>query len=203
VSSDDAQQDMIDVLIEDHREVQALFRALQDGNGDPQHRRDLADAMTAELVRHSIAEEEYLYPTAREVLPDGDKEADHEIEEHAEVERLLKELDGVDATEPRFDELTAKVIEEVGHHLEEEENDLFPRLRQACTAEQLTELGHKVQQAKKTAPTRPHPAAPDHPPYNKLLAPGAGLVDRLRDALTGRTTSPDDALDGGKSGNGG
>jgi hypothetical protein len=40
--------------------------------------------------------------------------------------------------------------------------------------------------AKKMAPTRPHPAAPDTPPANKLLAPGAGLVDRLRDALTGR-----------------
>lgn len=194
MSADDAQQDMIDVLVEDHREVRELFRHLQTGNGDPQHRRDLADAMTAELVRHSVAEEAYLYPTARAVLPDGDKEADHEIEEHAEVERLLKDLEGVPATDPRFDELTSKVIEDVGHHLEEEENDLFPRLREACTADQLVELGHKIQQAKKTAPTRPHPAAPDHPPFNKLLAPGAGLVDRLRDALTDRTTSPDEAL---------
>jgi hemerythrin superfamily protein len=188
-----SQQDMIDVLVEDHREVQELFRQLETGDGDPQHRRNLADAMTAELVRHSVAEEEYLYPTARQVLPDGDNEADHEIEEHAEVERLLKDLEGVPADDPRFDELVRKVIDDVRHHLDEEEKDLFPRLRQACTPQQLVELGGKVQQAKKIAPTRPHPAAPDHPPYNKLLAPGAGLVDRLRDALTHRTTSPEQA----------
>ncbi|MCV2457821.1 hemerythrin domain-containing protein, partial [Streptomyces sp. ICN988] len=41
-------------------------------------------------------------------------------------------------------------------------------------------------QAKKTAPTRPHPSAPNTPPANKLLAPGAGMVDRARDLLTGR-----------------
>ncbi|MFC7818964.1 hemerythrin domain-containing protein, partial [Streptomyces sp. NPDC057367] len=52
--------------------------------------------------------------------------------------------------------------------------------------DELMKLGDKVRQAKKTAPTRPHPSAPDTPPANKLLAPGAGMVDRVRDALTGR-----------------
>ncbi|MBP5910566.1 hemerythrin domain-containing protein, partial [Streptomyces sp. LBUM 1478] len=61
-----------------------------------------------------------------------------------------------------------------------------PRLRASCSAEALNSLGDKVRTAKKTAPTRPHPAAPDTPPANKLLAPGMGLVDRMRDALSGR-----------------
>jgi hypothetical protein len=50
-------------------------------------------------------------------------------------------------------------------------------------------LGDQVRRAKKTAPTPPHPSAPDTPPTNKLLAPGAGMVDCLRDALTGRGKS--------------
>ena len=61
-----------------------------------------------------------------------------------------------------------------------------------ATEEDLRELGRKVERAKKLAPTRPHPNAPDEPPWNKILAPGAGLVDRVRDALTGRATSMDD-----------
>jgi hypothetical protein len=78
---------------------------------------------------------------------------------------------------------------EIRSHVTDEEENLFPRLRAACPAEALDTLGDKVRQAKKLAPTRPHPSAPDKPPANKLLAPGAGLVDRLRDALTGRGKS--------------
>jgi hypothetical protein len=68
----------------------------------------------------------------------------------------------------------------------DEEDNLFVSLRQACTAEVLQDLGEKVRRAKKTAPTRPHPGAPDTPPANKVLGPGVGLVDRVRDAITGR-----------------
>jgi hypothetical protein len=68
----------------------------------------------------------------------------------------------------------------------DEEGNLFPRLRSSCPADALDDLGDKVRQAKKMAPTRPHPSAPDKPPANKLLAPGVGMVDRMRDALTGR-----------------
>jgi hypothetical protein len=53
----------------------------------------------------------------------------------------------------------------------------------------LGDLGEKIRRAKAMAPTRPHPAAPDTPPANKLLAPGAGLVDRARDFVTGRGKS--------------
>ena len=75
---------------------------------------------------------------------------------------------------------------EIRQHVTEEEADLFPRLREAVPASVLAELGGKARTAKKMAPTRPHPSAPDTPPMNKVLAPGAGLVDRLRDALTRR-----------------
>jgi hypothetical protein len=54
----------------------------------------------------------------------------------------------------------------------------------------LDELGEKVRSAKKTAPTRPHPGAPDTPAALKILAPGAGLVDRARDLVTGRGKQP-------------
>ncbi|MGW1161124.1 hypothetical protein ACWD5Q_32480 [Streptomyces sp. NPDC002513] len=72
-------------------------------------------------------------------------------------------------------------------HVEDEENNLFPLLGQACSTEMLGDLGDKIRWAK--APAPPHPTAPNTPPANKLLAPGAGLADRARDVVTGRGTS--------------
>jgi hemerythrin superfamily protein len=183
-----AGQDLLSVILADHREVEAVFTELESGQGSPGHRRDLADHVIAELVRHSVAEEQYMYPAAREVLPDGDQIAEHELEEHAEAEKVMKDLDGLDATDPRFDELLSKLMQDVRHHIQDEEKDLLPRLQGACSDEQLRDLGEKVLRAKKSAPTHPHPSAPDKPPANKLLGPGAALVDRMRDALTRRST---------------
>lgn len=179
---------LIDVIIADHRAVEEVFAELKTGQGTPDHRRDLADHVIAELVRHSVAEEQYMYPAAREVLSDGDSIVDHEIEEHAEAEQVMKSLDGLDPTQPEFDDLVNRLIDDIRHHVEDEENDLLPRLREACSEEQLEDLGAKVLEAKRKAPTRPHPAAPDTPPANKILDTGAGFVDRIRDRLSGRET---------------
>jgi hemerythrin superfamily protein len=184
-------RDMIELLVEDHREVERLFSELETGAGTPEHRRDLADAVTAELIRHAVTEEEYLYPTARKALPDGNEIAEHEIAEHAEAERTLKDWEGIPADDPRFDVLCRKVTGEIRHHIQDEESDLFPRLRAACGEEELVDLGRKMEIAKLVAPTRPHPNAPDRPPWNKILAPGTGFVDRVRDALSHRKTSPE------------
>jgi hemerythrin superfamily protein len=182
-------QDLIDVLVTDHREVDQLFADLEAATNDPQRRRRLADVVIAELIRHSVAEEMYLYPTVRAALPDGDRVADHEIAEHADAERTMRDIEDLEFDDARLDAALTELMALIRHHVHEEETDLFPRLREACNAQELRELGAKVETAKKLAPTRPHPAAPDRPPLNKLLAPGAGLVDRLRDALSGRPTS--------------
>ena len=182
------QSDVITVLTEDHRAVEQVFQELESGSGSPEHRRDLTDHVIAELVRHSVAEEHYLYPATRKALSDGDQIADHELSEHTEAERIMKELDGLDPNDARFNELLGELINAVRHHVKDEEEDLFPRLREACSETELTELGEQIVRAKESAPTRPHPMAPKKPPMNKMLDPGAGMVDRIRDALTGRQT---------------
>jgi hemerythrin superfamily protein len=178
--------DLITVIVDDHHAVERVFGELESKSGTPQHRRDLADHVIAELVRHSVAEEQYMYPAARKYLPDGDKLADHELEEHAEAERVMKDLAGLDATDPRFDQLLGQLMEDIRHHVSDEENDLLPKLQAACSEQELRDLGEKVLQAKKMAPTRPHPSAPDKPPANRILDPGAAFVDKIRDALSGR-----------------
>ncbi|HET9139123.1 hemerythrin domain-containing protein [Actinophytocola sp.] len=178
--------DLIDVIIADHREFEKVFTELEARSGSAQHRRDLLDHVIAELVRHSVAEEMFMYPAARKALPNGDEVVDHELEEHHEAEEDMKALEDLEPGDPRFDEMVAKLIKDVRHHLEEEESKLLPKMRELCSAEELHKLGEKVVAAKKIAPTRPHPSAPSKPPANLILAPGAGLIDRLRDALSGR-----------------
>ncbi|MEY9484537.1 hemerythrin superfamily protein [Streptomyces calvus] len=177
---------VIDELVTDHREVEELFGKIEELPPGHADRKVYADQVTMELVRHSVAEEAYLYPAVREHVPDGDALADRELEDHATAERTMKDLEACDAGDPEFDRLIGSLMSEIREHIADEEQNLFPRLRAACSAETLDQLGEKVRQAKKTAPTRPHPAAPDKPPANKLLAPGAGMVDRLRDAMSGR-----------------
>jgi hemerythrin superfamily protein len=179
-------QNIIDAIIADHREVEEVFSEIEKGGGG--NKRELVEHVIAELVRHSVAEEQYLYPVARRVLPDGDKLADHELQEHAEAERVMKSLEETGAEDPKFDELTRKLIDAIRHHVDDEEQDLLPKMRDACDSEELRELGENFEKSKKLAPTRPHPSAPDRPPANKILGPGIGLIDRIRDALTGRST---------------
>ncbi|WP_438489629.1 hemerythrin domain-containing protein [Streptomyces sp. S186] len=177
---------VINELTADHREVDALFEELASLPTGTPWRRELADRLTVELVRHSVAEEQYLYPTVREHVAGGRTLADRELDDHTEVEKLLKSLESLEPTDSRFDQQIAKLQTTVQAHVQDEEKRLFPLLADACSAQMLDELGEKVRKAKKTAPTRPHPSAPHTPPANKILAPGTGLVDRVRDMLTGR-----------------
>ncbi|MGW0534894.1 hemerythrin domain-containing protein [Streptomyces sp. NPDC003032] len=178
--------DVIAELTTDHREVEELFGKIEALPPGDKQRKVYAEQAVIELVRHSVAEEEYLYPAVRELVPGGDATADKELKDHAEAEQTMKGLESVEADDPEFDRLMGELMTEIRSHIRDEESNLFPRLREAATGDTLSELGDKVRRAKKTAPTRPHPSAPDTPPGNKLLAPGAGMVDRVRDALSGR-----------------
>jgi hypothetical protein len=177
---------LIEELTTDHQELEARFDQIELQPVGTVRRRELADELTVELVRHSVAEEQYLYPAFRAYVEDGDVLADKELEGHAEVERLLKDLEGRDAGEDHFDYLVAKLKLEVIAHIRDEEGRLFPLLAVACTPEMLGELGEKVREAKETAPTRPHFSASYAPSGTQVLGPGVGMVDRTRDLLTGR-----------------
>jgi hemerythrin superfamily protein len=178
--------DVIAELTTDHQEIEELFTNIEELPSGDRQRKLYADQATMELVRHSVAEETYLYPAVRAHIPGGDTLADRELEDHATAERTMKDLERCEADDPQFDRLITKLMTEIRTHIADEESNLFPRLRDSCSMETLNDLGDKVRQAKKSAPTRPHPSAPDKPPANKLLAPGVGLVDRMRDTLSGR-----------------
>lgn len=178
--------DVIQVLTTDHREVEQMFGQLEALPLTDPKRREIALDVIKELVQHSVAEETYVYPAVREKLAGGDAIADKETAEHAEAERTMKDLEGLEPGDPRFDQLLGKLMAEIREHVADEEANLFPQLRAASTQEELDALAKQVNAIKTVAPTRPHPSAPDHPISHKLLGPATGLVDRVRDLFSGR-----------------
>ena len=180
-------QDVVDTLTTDHREVAELFDQIA-ASVDPAERRDLSDSLIAELVRHSVAEEMHVYPAIRDHLPNGQAAVDDDTREHKELEVLMKELESADASSPEFLQTLGRMRGLFEHHIADEEGSQFALLRAHVPAATLVELKGKVETAKKLAPTRPHPASPNAELFHKTVGPGVGLVDRLRDTLTGRST---------------
>jgi hemerythrin superfamily protein len=186
-ATESPQPDVVDVLTTDHREVTELVKQIFT-EPDATRRRETADQLIAELVRHAVAEEMFVYPAIREHLPAGDEKVEHDIQEHQQLEVLMKQLEGRDATDPRFLEDIRELRQTLADHVQDEETTQFPQLREHIPADDLVALAEKVTAAKKVAPTRPHPAAPNSALFHLLAGPGVGFIDRLRDRLSGRST---------------
>lgn len=177
---------VIHELTADHRQVDELFSRIEALPGADQQRRELADRLTMELIRHSVTEEQHLYPTVRRYVDGGDDLADKELADHSEVEAMLRELEGCVPGDERFNSLILRLKNAVTAHVSDEENRLFPLLAESCSADALEELGERVRSAREHAPTRPHPSTPGTAPADTPLTSGTGMVDRLRGILTGR-----------------
>jgi hemerythrin superfamily protein len=177
--------DVIDLLEHDHREVEEMFVDFEKATSNDD-KRAIADKVIIELVRHSEAEEQAVYPVMAKKIDSGKDLVEHEIDEHSKAEKLMKQMDGMDADDPQLIVLMGELKAAILEHIREEEHEAFPKLREAVGQDELEKLGTVVQGLKKIVPTHPHPMAPDHPPFNALLGPGAALVDRVRDLLTSR-----------------
>ena len=162
------QRDVIEVLEHDHREVEQMFQELESLRGAATdearaRRKDLAEQVTIELVRHSVAEEVLVYPKVeREVDAEP---AEHARKEHAEAEETLARLEKLDADDPSFDDELATLMAEIRHHIEEEEGEMFAHMRQVIDADELRTLGgarRSVQEGRTHAPPpeRAQPGAP-------------------------------------------
>lgn len=176
-------RNVVDVLAEQHRELLGLTE-LPDGPDRGRH----AQALVAELSRHLSAEEQYLYPAVRKVVPDGDRLADRELAEDHELLVMLQRLDRARPGDPDFDAAAAAVGEAVARHVRADAEELLPLLLRMAPVEDLIRIGNRVETAEEAAPTRPHPSTPARPPWNKVVDPVVAVVDKARDAVTGRTT---------------
>jgi len=187
----DQQRDVIEVLEHDHREVEEMFAELETLRGASTEqaqtrRKELAEQVTIELVRHSVAEEVLVYPQVEDKV--GAEEVEHARKEHAEAEDTLARLEKLDADDPGFDDELATLMGEIRHHIEDEEGEMFAHMRRVMDPDDLRKLGGRVEAFKKVAPTRPHPNVPNTAVARTAAGPAASLFDRMRDLATGRGT---------------
>jgi hemerythrin-like domain-containing protein len=171
-------QDGIALLKEDHRAVKKLFKDFF-AAGERAHatRRRIADKIITELSLHSGIEETILYPRARAALPEADRDVLEALEEHHVVKMTCAELEKMHPADERFAAKMQVMMENVKHHIGEEESDLFPMLRRAFGRAELIAMGEDMRAAKRVVPARPHPHAPDQPPGNVATAMVAAPLD--------------------------
>ncbi len=177
----------ITLLKQDHKTVEGLFKRFEKlGPRAVKSKQDVVERIIRELSIHAAIEEMFFYPAIREAA-DGGQAGDmvlESLEEHHIVKWVLSELEGMSPEHDRYDAKVTVLIENVRHHVEEEEKELFPQLNKLLGKACLDDIGEAMSKAKKTVPTRPHPRSPDEPPGNLVAGAGAALLDKARD--TGR-----------------
>ena len=158
--------DAITLLKDDHKTVEALFKRFERAGDDAYVlKREIVDTIIEELSVHASVEEQVFYPATRATVPAVEDVALESLEEHHIVKWVLSELEKMDPKDERFDAKVKVLMENVRHHVEEEEDEYFPKVRDELGRNALNDLGDAMQRAKKD---RSHPAAPAVPGH----APG-------------------------------
>jgi hemerythrin superfamily protein len=148
--------DAIVLLKEDHKEVRRLFREFESAGENATATKDrLAKKILEELTVHTYIENEVMYPEVRKLLPDVEDDVLESYEEHHVADVLCMELAAMSPDDERFEAKMSVLMENVKHHMEEEEEEWFPKVREGLGRNQLKEIGAKMAELKKTAPRSP------------------------------------------------
>jgi len=148
--------DAIVLLKNDHKDIRKLFRDFQKaGDRAFVEKGKLVKRMIELLTVHTYIENEVMYPRVRELLPELEDDVLESYEEHHVADVLVVELSAMKPQDERFTAKTTVLIENVDHHIEEEEKDWFPKVREGLGRKVLQDLGADMLAAKKKAPKRP------------------------------------------------
>jgi hemerythrin-like domain-containing protein len=184
---------VFEVLEADHADVKGMLTVLAESPGHAVQddvlqtaRQDVVDYLVMDSSRHEAAEEQYFWPTVRERVPNGNELADKAISQETKAKEILAKLDKASSRGKEFDDLIVEFIPAARQHIAFEENRVWPSLRESLSPAESEELGEKIQRAEQKGPTRPHPHTPPSPGILKTAGPAVALIDRLRDAISGR-----------------
>ena len=136
----------IDLLEEDHRLVEGFFEEYEKLEAAPE-KEQLGLKICLALQIHAQIEEEIFYPAAREAIEKAEL-IDEAIVEHAAAKQLIAEIEGMDASDEPYDAKIKVLGEQVSHHIEEEEDELFPQVKSSEL--DLVALGKKMAERKAT-----------------------------------------------------
>jgi hemerythrin-like domain-containing protein len=178
--------DVITMLKEDHREVEAMADKFNSAEG-VEAKKQIAREIIRELATHAAVEEVLVYPALRIKVKDGgDRWADHGIEEHQQVKLLLDEAEEEMQKFPdetRFVPKIQAAVDATRKHIEAEEREVLPALEQNLNKERLERMGRLAERIKPLLPTHPHPLVPGAATAQLLAGPLLSVADHVRDLL--------------------
>ena len=151
--------DALQLLKAEHRDVRTMFRLydkLAEAGGKGDERMLLASQICVALALHMQVEEEILYPAARRVLASREDIVDAAYVEHACAKSLVAQVKTMTSDQPLFDARVKVLGEYVAHHIREEENELFPKLREAAL--DLEAMGERIVARKRQLMATPEPS---------------------------------------------
>ena len=185
--------DPFDLLAHDHQQVRAMLEQLERNSptaltteSEVNLRKLAVDRLVIAESRHEAAEEMYFWPAVVALVPEGRVMADRGREQEDQAKQVLQMLDKTGPREVSFEKLVAQFAPPALEHIAYEEEIVWPQLRSRLSAEAAADLGRKLANAKKLAPTRPHAQTPSNPAVLKTAGLVSALTDRVRDAIIGR-----------------
>ena len=148
--------DAIVLLKDEHQQSGRVFRDFEKA-GEHAHAAQgrAVDRMIELLTIHTYIENEVMYPQVRALLPEVEDDILESYEEHHVADVLVMELSAMKPTNERFRAKTTVLIENVEHHMEEEETDWFPKVRAGLGRKELQRIGEEMLAARQKAPTKP------------------------------------------------
>ena len=147
--------DAIVLLKNDHKEVERLFKEFERAATSAERKGQIAKQVSRLLTAHTYVENEVMYPQVRALVPTLEDDILESYEEHHIVDVLLKELASLGPDDEAFEPKFTVLIENVRHHVKEEEDEWFPKVRDELGRTRLQEMGASMEQLKRTAPASP------------------------------------------------
>lgn len=182
--------DALTFLRQDHKSVLGMLEVLDAAPSGSGAQTSGLQTMVTNLViaesQHEAIEEQLFWPEVRKALDDGDALAEKAISQEQDGKKLLQRLENGKPGDSAYHDALQQFVQAAREHIAYEQDVVWPLFEAAVSREQLEKLGAKLEQAKKIAPTRPHPGTPPNPAVLKTMGMAAAIVDHVRDAFSGR-----------------
>lgn len=175
--------DVVEFLVSQHEQIKELFSETLNATG--KDRKEPFVKLRRLLAVHETAEEEIVHPRAKRKLSNGRDVVAARLEEEHDAKKVLAKLEKLDVASQEFVTELATFRDAVVKHAEQEEKQEFANLQKELSSEERERMGRAAKLAEAIAPTRPH-AGVESQVANLMAGPFAAMLDRARDAITGK-----------------
>lgn len=173
-----------DAITKDHRELEQYYNEVINNKSNQDHQERYGNQFVWELARHSVGEELVVYPAMEKYLGDKGKDmAESDRKDHAVVKEMLKTFQNMKVSDPDYVNQLQKLWEPLSQHIKEEEERDLPALEQELQAvEGESEfMAKSFGRTKAFVPSRSHPSAGEHPPFETAMGLLAAPIDHIAD----------------------